>query len=322
MKRFCSLVAFVLCFACANNTVYANKIQPTDSYDYNHLIRDLAYLEDQYYENLKIETIGKTYFGHDIWAVRLGNGEKNILLVGAHHGREWITSNLLMMMLEDYAKHYQDKIFYGRFNPKLLDEYSIWFVPMLNPDGVDIQQGHIPKNYFNVAKNLNNNSLHFIRWKANALGIDLNRQYPAGWTELPTQKAPFYKGYKGEYPLQTIEVQALVRFINEIKPQALISYHSTGREIFWKYGGNQNIKRDERIANKLADLTGYELDYPSKNAIGGGLVDWFIVEYGRPAFTLELCPTYEETSPPITDLVEEWERNRFIGFTLIEELKK
>ena len=31
----------------------------------------------------------------------------------------------------------------GSYSPQLLDEVSIWFVPMINPDGVSIQQGNL-----------------------------------------------------------------------------------------------------------------------------------------------------------------------------------
>ncbi len=48
-----------------------------------------------------------------------------------------------MKMLEKYAIAYKQEKKLGSYSPQLLDEVSIWFVPMINPDGVSIQQGNL-----------------------------------------------------------------------------------------------------------------------------------------------------------------------------------
>ncbi|MCU9612558.1 M14 family zinc carboxypeptidase [Caldibacillus lycopersici] len=322
MKKIPLIPIIIIFFLQSVQTGQAYTIEGKHPYDYEQLITDLNGLKQEYCNTLTIEQIGQSHLGKPIWAVHLGRGEKNILLVGAHHGREWITSNLLMMMLEHYANAYTNNIRVGWFEPSILDKVSIWFVPMLNPDGISIQQGKIPENMREKITSFNDGSTNYHRWKANGVGIDLNRQYPAGWSTVPSPSKPFYKFYKGKQPLEAKEVQALVQFVKKIKPQAAITYHSSGREIFWRYGNHQNIFRDFQIGQKLSFYTGYPLATPPKNATGGGFTDWFIAAFNRPSFTLELCDFQGETNPPIAQLHEEWERNQYIGFVLAEEAEK
>ena len=90
--------------------------------------KDLRKLQKQY--QLEVQTIGETENGKQIKAVKLGKGSKSIIMVGAHHGREWLSSLLLMTMLKDYASAYQARKPIGDFSPNVLDEVSIWFIPI------------------------------------------------------------------------------------------------------------------------------------------------------------------------------------------------
>ena len=53
------------------------------------------------------------------------------------------------------------------------------------------------------------------------------------------------------------------------------------------------------MANILASASGYTLDDPDGLASYGGFKDWFIDEFGRPAFTIELG--YGENPLPVSD---------------------
>jgi g-D-glutamyl-meso-diaminopimelate peptidase len=301
-------------------------VRPQQVYSYQALEKDLKELKERYGPWLDITKIGTSHFGRKIYAIKLGKGEKNILLIGAHHGREWITTALLMEMIEQYAHSYDSKGKIGPYSTDVLDQVSIWFVPMLNPDGVEIQQGNISDFPFYFRRSIyhfNEKSYDFSRWKANGKGIDLNRQYPAGWEDLSSKpSAPSYQFYKGKKPLTAKEVKSITRFTKKISPLIAISYHSSGREIFWKYKNGINTKRDERIARKISYFTGYKLSEPPDTSFGGGYTDWFISTFHRPAATIEICPLVENTNPPISTFREEWERNKYVGIMLANEAKK
>jgi len=313
-------VIFIFFFLIIPNQGSAYIVDGVDGYTIEQLEEDLKDINKQFGNNLIIKQIGTSHFQQPIWAIKLGKGEKSILLIGAHHGREWITSNMLMVMLERYADAYQHKKKIGNFDSNIFDKVSIWFVPMLNPDGVDIQQGKLPVQNKRDFIFMNDGSLNFKRWKANGIGIDLNRQYPSGWQDVPGSPFPSYKGYKGKRPFEAKEVQAIVRFVEKVNPMSAIAYHSAGQEIFWQYGARQNIVRDYFLATNLAELTSYSLSIPPEEAVGGGFTDWFIEEYGRPAFTLELTDFRQESNPPIRKLWKEWQRNRLVGIYLASEM--
>ncbi|WAA12970.1 M14 family zinc carboxypeptidase [Fervidibacillus halotolerans] len=318
MKKKTYIFIICLCFQWIFvKGVFAFHVIGENPYDSNALEKDLIELKKEYGKVVEISSIGKSHFGKNIWSLRIGKGKEAILFIGAHHGREWITANLLMVMAERYAYAYKERICFGKYNPNLLDEISIVFIPMVNPDGIDIQQGRIPKENYTHYVQMNGGSKDFSRWKANGVGIDLNRQYPAGWEQMKSPPKPSFQFYKGSQPLQAKEARAIVQFVNQLKPLATVSYHSSGREIYWKYG-----KGDYSLAVKLANLTGYSLADPPVHAVGAGFTDWFIHAYQRPGFTLEICKPVNNRHPPIEELVEEWERNRYVGFLLVDEIRK
>lgn len=304
---------------------FAQVVNPHQVYTYEQMEEDLQLLKQIYPNELSIKTIGQSHFGREIWVVKLGKGEKNILLIGSHHGREWLTSTLLMAMLEQYVHSYRESSEYGPFSIKVLDNVSIWFVPMLNPDGVTIQQSGLaaaPVGMEDELFEMNGYSLDFSKWKANGVGIDLNRQYPAGWNKLNKIPIPWYQFNKGEKPIQANEVKALTTFTEQLKPSIAISYHTSGREIFWKYKNGVHKKRDKLLAKKVSLLTGYSLSTPLKNAVGGGFTDWFITTYHQPGMTIEISPLVEETNPPVSVFSEEWKRNELVGILLAAEAQK
>jgi g-D-glutamyl-meso-diaminopimelate peptidase len=323
MKKLLLILMFL--FLQYETASKAKVVQTARPYSYEMLKQDISKI-NHIYKNVEVKGIGKTHFGRTIYGIKLGEGKRSIVLIGAHHGREWMTSMLLMKKLEGYANAYQDQTDFGTFSTKILNDVSIWFIPMLNPDGVTIQQNTLDKFPYYHQKHLltmNEGLDNFERWKANGLGVDLNRQYPAGWNEINHQPdSPSYQFYKGRKPLEAKEVKVLTQFIREINPMIAVAYHSSGEEVFWNYHNGKHLHRDKQIAKKVSKLTGYKLGKPPKQATGGGFTDWFITHYRRPAMTIEISPLVGETSPPLSVFETEWERNKYVGLTLAEEAKQ
>ncbi|MGJ7910193.1 M14 family zinc carboxypeptidase [Neobacillus sp. LXY-1] len=321
IRPFVLLLIFTLF---STEVAEANIVKVNKPYTFDVMERDLAKIKGKY--NIEVKSIGSSHFGREIWAAKLGEGKKQIVCIGAHHGREWLTSMILMKMLETYASAYSkgDKV--GSVSTDILDEVSIWFIPMLNPDGVTIQQNRLSE--FPIAHQrrlqvMNDGLRRFNRWKANGTGIDLNRQYPAGWKQLDAGPShPYYQYYKGIKPLEANEVKALTNFIKEINPSIAVAYHTAGREIFWHYHNGRQTFRDYFIARRISRITGYKLSKPNYEAVGGGFTDWFITKYHRPAMTIELSYLVGETSPPLSVFLSEWKRNKLVGLTLAEEARK
>lgn len=197
-----SLLIFV-----PSGTIYAaaNIVNPNQVYSYTLMQRDIERLVAEYPDLVSSESLGKTPYGRQLWAVKLGRGDSALFLNGSHHAREWMTSSLLMKMTDTYAQAYDNNETIGGYNVRsLLNEVSIWIVPMVNPDGVALsQQGTagLPADLAQMLRKYNGNSSNFTRWKANMQGIDLNRQYPANWNSIKNAGSyPWYQNYKGKMP--------------------------------------------------------------------------------------------------------------------------
>ena len=277
-------------------------VNPNQVYTYVQMTSDIQALADKFPHLIEYKSLGKSSFGREIWAVKLGNGDAAVFLNGSHHAREWVTTSLLMNMLEDYAVAYNEGLsIEGYHTNKVLDNTTIWFVPMVNPDGVTLQQLGLSVFPQETHKNLikyNHGSTNFGRWKADGLGIDPNRQYPADWANIRNNTTgPSYSHYKGVKPLQTPETSILANFTYQINPEIAVSYHSTGKILYWNFHTKpENVGRDKRIADIFSKITGYRLVQPSSNPSGGGFTDWFIQEFDRPGFTPELCSYLPESS--------------------------
>ncbi|MDF2629514.1 MAG: carboxypeptidase [Symbiobacteriaceae bacterium] len=300
-------------------------VNPEQVYTYELLTSDLQRMAAQYPDLARVRTLGQTAYGREIWALGLGTGPGTVLLVGAHHGSEWLTANLMAAMADRYALAATVGETLGGFNVnELLRSATLWFVPMLNPDGVTLSQvglSAFPAESHARFLAWNGGRDDFRGWKANGEGIDLNRQYPAEWAYIAASPAgPSFSHYKGAEPLVASESRALFDFTLALDPEMVVAYHSAGQVIFWHFHTwPENVERDHRIAERLSGLTGYDLLPPEENPSGGGYKDWFVQTVGRPGFTLEIG-RYTDGGPlPLSAFAEEWQRNRAVGLALAEE---
>ncbi|MCA1064573.1 M14 family zinc carboxypeptidase (plasmid) [Rossellomorea sp. AcN35-11] len=290
-------------------------VDTSNTYTYEEMIADIEELKNMYPETIEYKTIGKTNFNRDILAVKVGKGESNILISGSTHAREWITTVLTMKMIEEYSRSYlNDETIEDVRVRDLLNETSIWFVPMINPDGVTLQQKGLsafPKSYHTALLNMNNGSYDFRRWKSNAEGIDLNRNYPPAWNDSSSVKEPYWKEYKGQSAFQTKETSAMRDFTYEVRPKNVIAYHSSGRVLYW-------INKDDRAEDyptvqQFSRITKYPM---KKHLPYRGYTEWFVQEFGGIGFTPELAVSVGDREVPLSAFPSIWDRNKTIGIWL------
>lgn len=118
-------------------------VDVTDSlYTYDKMSTDIETLCDTYGECLSCEVLGSSVDGRDIYEVRLGasDAEHHIFVQAAIHGREYMTAQLVMRMLEYYAANYDSGSYNGKSYRDLFQNVAIHVIPMSNPDGVTISQ--------------------------------------------------------------------------------------------------------------------------------------------------------------------------------------
>ena len=249
------------------------------------------------YPFLRSEILTTTEKGRPIPTLAAGEGSRKVIYAGAFHGNEWITALVLLRFLEDLAAAAEKGKSIGRADARfLLERATVYCVPLVNPDGVDLVTGAVTKEEREQAEIL---SARYPRipfpegWKANLAGVDLNLQYPAGWEKA--REIKFLQGYTrpgprdfvGKAPLSQPESAALAGYTEFIDPNLVLAYHSQGREIYWQYGGYE-IPGAEALGRRFAALSGYTLAEVPYNSGFAGYKDWFIERFRRPGYTVEV----------------------------------
>jgi g-D-glutamyl-meso-diaminopimelate peptidase len=265
----------------------------------------LEKINTTYDDITELITIGKSAKeGTAIKAIRLGKGDKNILINGAHHGREALTTILVLDQLDYLAEAYTNHEMINGYNARaILNTVSIWFVPLLNPDGADLAMSTLPS------------------WKANGRGVDLNRNYPALYATIKLSKAPGAEGYPGAAPFSETETQALRDLCYDKDFEAAIAYHSAGQIIYWWYHQTGEIyAKSAELAGMLSQMTGYALVPPKSSAGGLGFTDWFIQKFDRPSFTVEIGKTVNQKPLKWSEYQEIWKKNKNIPLQLAVEM--
>ena len=249
------------------------------------------------YPFLSFSSIGKSVLGKDLVSLRLGRGEKVVSYNASHHANEWITSLLLVKFVEMFCHALVTERRLGDYDPReVFDSASIYIVPMVDPDGVNLVTGQIPagSTLYENAEKLNTFGLPFPEgWKANILGTDLNLNYPAGWEEARRIKfaqgftSPAPRDFVGDYPLSAPESRAMAQFTKNLSPRLILAYHSQGEIIYWKFA-DYNPPRSFEIAQRFSAVSGYSVETTPENSGYAGYKDWFIQENNLPGYTIEV----------------------------------
>ncbi|HWI50154.1 MAG TPA: M14 family zinc carboxypeptidase [Rummeliibacillus sp.] len=305
---------------------HSNIVNPTKNITYgmyNYYLRVIAQL---YPEFTEVEKIGESVQGRSIYALRVGNGKKEILMDAAIHAREHMTTNVLMEMIDQYTVSYRKGSNYAGYNVKnILDKTSIWFVPMMNPDGVTLVQkgiGSMESKYKANLKKYNHGSNNFNRWKANGRGVDLNRNFDGLWKYVATTPKS-YMNYKGTSAFSEPEAQALKAFVQRHQFKTDLSYHSSGQIVYWfNFQKSSNRTRDLNLAKSVARITGYSVVPPLPYRGSGSSADWFILNQKKPGLTIEIAPYAGYGPVPHRYWSSVWNKNKSIGLYGANEASK
>ena len=265
-----------------------DTVIPTNVYSYEQMIEDMDALRNQYPDEVTVSSIGTTKLGRNIPVIRIGdlNARYHVLLQGAIHGREHLTAWLLMATADYWLDHgilgYSDVCYH--------------MIPMTNPDGVIISQTGLLNDaqheiYLSDKENgytTRNESSYAERWKANGEGIDINRNFPAGWELIDDRPGPSSQKYRGAKPFSAAEAVALRDYTLKFAFDATVSYHATGSLIYYSYGDQEPVNtKSESLAKAVREISGYDL--ASSNGIdGAGYKDWVIEQLGIPSLTIEI----------------------------------
>ncbi len=251
------------------------------------------------YPFCRTEVLTRTAFQRPIRTLVIGNGPRKVIYTAAHHANEWITSYILLKFAEELAQAIESggEIF-ETDAASIAQAATIYMVPMVDPDGVDLVVGAIgPGNIqYDLAQRLAQDypSVPFPNgWKANLLGVDLNLNYPAGWLQAREIKfsqgftTPGPRDYVGRSPLNQFETRALAGYTEFIDPELVLAFHSQGKEIYWSFQ-DIPVEGARELGEQFARVSGYTLTEPAFNSSFAGYKDWFIQQFRRPGYTIEV----------------------------------
>ena len=214
---------------------------------------------ERFYTDFKGEKgiVGKSFCGRNIYFFKVSVSATPVLICQyAIHAREYVTALLCLKQIESYLSNKRVG--------------TVYFIPAVNPDGIDIAERVNPL------------------YKANARGVDLNVNFDARWSK--GEKNVFCAGqenFVGEHPFSEAETVALRDFTLNVNANATISYHAKGEEIYYEFFQSESdMQRDYRFAKLIADCTGYQIKSTPNSC--GGYKDWCIERLKIPALTIEV----------------------------------
>lgn len=288
-------------------------------YSYKEMSADMKALKKKYDGLVSYEVIGKSEDNRKIYDVIVGNpkAKKALLVISSLHAREYMTSLLSMKQIEYYLEKYYGKIA-GKSVQKNLQKIAIHYIPMANPDGVTISQyGKKAIRKASLRRALYKMKGDATRWKANARGVDLNRNFPDKFNVYGKRSG---EGYSGPSVASESETKAIVNLLNNLKQnnrlKGVVNYHAMGSIIFGDTKGNAIVRKNTKKMYQLAKaITGYGSAAGYKSSVpgsGGSLREYIMRKKHVASITLEIGRIY--CPGPIREFPNIWKRNKTLVF--------
>ena len=172
---------------------------------------------------LHLDSIGASVEGRPILAVKIGAAadapnRPNVLFMGTHHAREWVSTEMAMRLIRWLA----DSSPAG-----LLATRDIWVIPVENPDGY--QYTFTNDRYWRKNRRDNGDGTS---------GVDLNRNYPEFWgyDNVGSSATTGTETYRGPAPGSEPETKAIMAFHAAHPPVVSVSYHTYSGLVLFPYG--------------------------------------------------------------------------------------
>lgn len=268
---------------------------------YEDTINQLKYYSIKYPKLTKMFSIGKSAEGRDLMVLKVGTGPKKIFINAEHHSNEYITTMLTLAQIDFLIKCHEGNSNIDGVNIQdLLNQVSFYFLPLVNPDGVEIC------------------TKKDSSWFYNARGVDLDLNYDANWEKL------YKNGHtNGIYPFSEPETQIMKKFNESYNFDVSISYHASGEMIYW-YSGQKGSKKDYdyNLAKVLSKSTGYKIVSDNNRYVYGmEYKDWAIQSLGRSAFTIEVGEGKLTKPAPFSEFSKIWLKNSKVPVNIAAAVK-
>jgi hypothetical protein len=244
----------------------------------------------------------KTWQNNSIFWVRISDhpetdeAEPEILYTSLTHARELITVSqtiyYMWYLLENYDNDPMIK--------QILDHTELYFVPVVNPDGLNYNvQGYDQEDDVftrNLRKNMrdNNNDGEF---DPKYDGVDINRNFGSHWG-FDDEGSSSFEGsdvYRGPAPFSEPETKAIEFFCNAHDFTLALNHHAYGNLLVYPWGYIDENTPDSTAFSNYGDLltsTNRFLHGRGLETVGymtnGDSDDWMYAAHGTLAMTPEV----------------------------------
>jgi len=249
---------------------------------YTQMVSELTQLVQSHSNIAKMDTIGYSVQGRPIVCVKISDNptrnepEPKVRFVGAHHGNEWISAEVPFY----YAKYLMENYGTDQTVTSLVNNTEFYIIPIFNPDG------------------------HVAQTRANANGVDLNRNYG------------YIQNNSGTSPYSEPETRAMHEFSKGRNFNMSLSFHSGAVYVNYIWNYTPVRSADDRYNNlvqyysqQYGNLTGYPITegYEWYQTLGdlndysygiNGDIDWTIeVSSSYIPDTSQIIPIFNTNKP-------------------------
>ncbi|MDD2716083.1 MAG: M14 family metallopeptidase [Candidatus Wallbacteria bacterium] len=273
----------------------------TSSYHkYDALVAELKSIAAQHSEIASLESIGKSCQNRDIYAIKITGSstaasKPAMLVCGLTHAREWISMEVPLALINKLVNSYGS----DQELTKLVNERTVWVVPVINPDGLVYTQ-----TTGDWRKNRRDN-------KDGTFGVDLNRNADAKWGTAGDSGSTYSDTYRGKSAFSEPELTALRDLARREKMQSMISFHSYGELVLYPWGYTSSIHTaDDAKLSKISKDMAKENSYtPEQSAdlypASGDFCDWAYMENKCFAYTIELGQDFVPTDSEVPSICDQ-----------------
>ncbi len=222
-----------------------------------------------------------TVDGNHLYYLKISNHpdveeqEPKVLFTALHHARELITPHQLVFFMYHLLENYET----DSLIKKLIDTTTLYFIPVVNPDGLTYNQLTNPDGGGMWRKNRLDNG-------DGTFGVDLNRNYGYKWglDDIGSSPSTWSDTYRGTSPFSEIETQIMRDFCIDQKFSVCLNYHSYSN--FWLYSwaytdqGSPDSAVFRQYAYRMTASNGYKYGQPGALLYNtnGDALDWMYGE--------------------------------------------
>ena len=213
-------------------------------------------------------SIGRTNMGRTQWMYKVSDNpetdeaEPEVLYTGLTHARELGGPTGLLYFIEwlmnSYAAGDPEAIY-------LVDNRELYFVPIVNPDGLAINDMAFPAGGGMWRKNARDNNGNDV-FDENGDGVDINRNFDYRWgfDDVGSSANPAWDNYRGLSKASEPETQGLQNFVSGREFGLALNYHTYSELLIWPWG---YLDTETGDSAKFRDL-GDELTFYNKYLLG------------------------------------------------------